>query len=147
MGVRRLDSVGIVVKDLRAAVAFFPVLGLDVEGEAQVSGRWVDRVLGLDGVTSDIVSVRTPDGQGRLELACYRNPPPVDGGLTHAPPNALGLHRVMFRVDDIDGVLARLRAHGAELLGEVVKYEHLYRLCYLRGPEGIILALAEELGG
>jgi len=136
--------VGVVVDDLKGATAFFLELGLELEGEAAVEGRWVDRVVGLDDVRVDIAMVRTPDGHGRLELTKFHTPP-----ATTAEPNAtantLGLRSVMFAVDDIDDVVARLRAHGAELVGEVEQYEDSYRLCYVRGPEGIIVALAEQL--
>jgi len=136
--------VGVVVNDLKGATAFFLELGLELEGEAAVEGRWVDRVVGLDDVRVDIAMVRTPDGHGRLELTKFHTPP-----ATTAEPNAtantLGLRSVMFAVDDIDDVVARLRAHGAELVGEVEQYEDSYRLCYVRGPEGIIVALAEQL--
>ncbi|WP_205718858.1 VOC family protein [Actinomadura sp. WMMA1423] len=141
-----MDNVGIVVDDLGAAVAFFVELGMEVETEAQIEGLWADRTVGLDGVRSDIAMMRTPDGHGKLELTKYRNPAVVGGEAKNPPPNTLGLHRVMFAVDDIDDVVARLRGHGAELLGEVARYGDSYRLCYLRGPEGIIVALAEQLG-
>jgi catechol 2,3-dioxygenase-like lactoylglutathione lyase family enzyme len=144
MTIQRLDNVGIVVDDLPAAIAFFIELGLELEGEATVEGPWVDLVIGLEGVRSDIALLRTPDGHSRLELARYQNPTAVTGSAIQ-PPNTLGLHRVMFTVDDIDDVLARLQNHGAELLGEVAQYENSYRLCYLRGPAGIIVALAQEL--
>lgn len=142
-----MDHVGVVVDDLAAAVAFFVELGLEVEGEGSgsVEGRWVDRVVGLEGVRVDIVFVRTPDGHGRLELTKFHAPPAVSAGST--APNTLGIRRIMFAVDDIDDVVARLRAFGAELVGEVAQYEDKYRLCYVRGPEGIIVALAEETGG
>jgi len=147
MTVQRMDNVGIVVEDLDAAVAFFTELGLELEGEAQVEGLWVDLAVGLDGVRSDIAMMRTPDGHGRLELATYHVPAAVGAEAeSPPPPNTLGLHRVMFAVDDIDDTLARLRVHGAELLGEVAQYEDSYRLCYLRGPAGIIVALAEQIG-
>jgi catechol 2,3-dioxygenase-like lactoylglutathione lyase family enzyme len=139
-----MDNVGIVVDDLDAAVAFFVELGLELEGEASVEGRWVDRVVGLDGVLVDIAMVRTPDGHGRLELTKFHTPAAV-GAQPNAPVNTLGIRRVMFAVDDIEDVLARLRAHGAELVGEVAQYEDSYRLCYVRGPEGILVALAEQL--
>ena len=132
--------------DLAAAVAFFVELGLEVvgDGSASVEGRWVDRVVGLEGVRVDVVFVRTPDGYGRLELTKFHAPPAVSAGST--APNTLGLRRIMFAVDDIDDVVARMRAFGAELVGEVAQYEDMYRLCYLRGQAGIIVALAEELG-
>ena len=139
-----MDNVGIVVDDLKAAVAFFVELGLELEGEATVEGRSVDRVVGLDGVRSDIAMLRTPDGHSRLELSKFHTPPATTAE-PNAPVNRLGMGRIMFAVDDIDEVLARVQAIGAELVGEVVQYEDSYRLCYLRGPEGIILALAEQL--
>jgi catechol 2,3-dioxygenase-like lactoylglutathione lyase family enzyme len=146
MTIQRMDNVAIVVEDLDAAVAFFTELGMALEGKAQIEGRWADRTVGLDGVRSDIAMMRTPDGHGRLELTRYHIPAPVGTQPQNPPPNALGLHRVMFAVDDIDGTVARLRAHGAELLGEVAQYESICRLCYLRGPAGIIVALAEQIG-
>ena len=145
MTIQRMDNVGIVVDDLEAAIAFFVELGMELEGKAQIEGLWADRSVGLDGVRSDIAMMRTPDGHGRLELAKYHTPAAVSAEPENPPPNTLGLHRVMFAVDDIDDVVARLRAHGAELLGELAQYEDSYRLCYVRGPEGIILALAEQL--
>ena len=146
MTIQRMDNVGIVVEDLDAAVAFFTELGMEREGKAQIEGLWADRTVGLDGVRSDIVMMRTPDGHGKLELAKYHTPAAI-GATPHDPsPNTLGLHRVMFAVDDIDDTVARLRAHGADLLGEVAQYEDSYRLCYLRGPAGIIVALAEQIG-
>ena len=144
MTIQRMDNVGIVVDDLKAVTAFFVVLGLELEGEATVEGRWVDRVVGLDGVRNDIAVLRTPDGHSRLELMKFHSPPATTAE-PNAPPNTLGIRRIMFAVDDIDDVLARLQAHGAKLIGEVVQYEDKYRLCYLRGPEGIIVALAEPL--
>jgi catechol 2,3-dioxygenase-like lactoylglutathione lyase family enzyme len=146
MAVQRMDNVGIVVDDLDAAVAFFTELGLEVEGKTQVEGVGVDQTVGLDGVRSDIVMMRTPDGHGKLELSRYNTPAASAPEPENPPPNTLGLHRVMFAVDDIDDTLARLRAHGAELLGEVAQYEGIFRLCYLRGPAGIIVALAEQIG-
>ncbi|WP_220183096.1 VOC family protein [Sphaerisporangium album] len=141
-----MDNVGIVVDDLEAAIAFFVELGMELEGKAQIEGLWADRTVGLDGVRSDIAMMRTPDGHSKLELAKYHTPAVVSAEPQNPPPNTLGLHRVMFAVDDIDDVVARLRAHGAELLGELAQYEDSYRLCYVRGPEGIVVALAEELG-
>ena len=143
--IERMDNVGIVVDDLAPAVAFFKELGLELEGEAQVEGRSVDRLIGLDGVRADIAMMRTPDGHGRLELTKFHSPPAVSAEPNNAPPNTLGIRRIMFAVDDIDDVAARLRAHGAELVGELVQYENSYRLCYVRGPEGILVALAEQL--
>jgi catechol 2,3-dioxygenase-like lactoylglutathione lyase family enzyme len=144
MTIQRMDNVGIVVDDLKAATAFFVELGLELEGEATVEGQWVDRVVGLDGVRCDIAMLRTPDGHGRLELSKVHTPPATTA-QPNAPVNTLGYLRVMFAVDDIDAVVASLRAHGAELVGEVVQYEDKYRLCYVRGPEGILVALAEQL--
>ncbi|MER8039220.1 VOC family protein [Streptomyces hydrogenans] len=146
MALQRMDNVGIVVEDLDAAVAFFVELGLEVEGRAEIEGLFADQAVGLDGVRSEIAMMRTPDGHGRLELAQYHHPEAVGGRSPNPPPNTLGIHRVMYAVDDIDDTLARLRPHGAELLGEVARYEDVYRLCYLRGPSGIIVALAEEIG-
>ncbi|MFB7363138.1 VOC family protein [Streptomyces hydrogenans] len=146
MALQRMDNVGIVVEDLDAAVAFFVELGLEVEGRAEIEGLFADQAVGLDGVRSEIAMMRTPDGHGRLELAQYHHPEVVGGRSPNPPPNTLGIHRVMYAVDDIDDTLARLRPHGAELLGEVARYEDVYRLCYLRGPSGIIVALAEEIG-
>jgi catechol 2,3-dioxygenase-like lactoylglutathione lyase family enzyme len=145
MTIQRMDNVGIVVDDLEAAIAFFGELGMELEGKAQIEGRWADRTVGLDGVRSDIAMMRTPDGHSKLELAKYHTPAAVRAEPANPPPNMLGLHRVMFAVDDIEDVVARLRPHGAELLGELAQYEDSYRLCYLRGPAGIIIALAEQL--
>jgi catechol 2,3-dioxygenase-like lactoylglutathione lyase family enzyme len=144
MAIQRMDNIGIVVDDLEAATAFFVELGLELEGEAPVEGPWVDRVVGLDGVRCDIAMVRTPDGHSRLELTKFHTPAAVSAG-PDAPANTLGLRRIMFAVDDIADVLARLQAHGGELVGEVAQYEDSYRLCYVRGPAGIIVALAEQL--
>jgi len=130
MAVQRMDNVGIVVDDLDAAVAFFTELGMELEGKAQIEGPWADRTVGLDGVRSEIAMLRAPDGHGRLELARYHTPAAVAAGPEHPPPNTL----------------ARLRGHGAELLGEVAQYEGIFLLCYLRGPAGIIVALAEQIG-
>ncbi|HEY0830596.1 MAG TPA: VOC family protein [Candidatus Dormibacteraeota bacterium] len=146
MTIQRMDNVGIVVDDLDAAVAFFTELGMELEGKAQVEGLWADRAVGLHGVRSDIAMMRTPDGHGKLELSRYRAPAASGAEPENPPPNTLGLHRVMFTVDDIDDTVTRLRAHGAELLGEVAQYENTHRLCYLRGPAGIIVALAEQIG-
>ncbi|MCC2629481.1 MAG: sle [Thermomicrobiales bacterium] len=143
--IKRMDNVGIVVDDLEAAIAFFVELGMELEGKAQIEGLWADRTVGLDGVRSDIAMMRTPDGHGRLELAKYHAPAAVSAEPANPPPNTLGLHRVMFAVEDIEDVLARLRTHGAELVGELAQYENTYRLCYVRGPEGIIVALAEQI--
>ena len=145
MTIRRLDHVSVVVDDLTAAIAFFTELGMTLEGQTSVEGEWVDRVNGLEDVQADIVMMRTPDGHGRLELTKFRNPKPVETSPENASPNALGLRTVMFTVESVDNTVGRLRAHGAELIGEVVQYEDKYRLCYMRGPAGIIVALAEEL--
>ena len=145
MTLRRMDNVLIVVDDLEAAKAFFTELGMELEGEATNEGPSVDRVVGLDDVRADIAMMRTPDGHGRVELAKFHTPPAVRTEPEGAPANALGIRRIMFAVDDLDDVLARLRNHGAELVGEVVQYGDNYRLCFLRGPEGIMLALAEQL--
>jgi catechol 2,3-dioxygenase-like lactoylglutathione lyase family enzyme len=141
----RMDNVLIVVDDLKAAIAFFAELGLELEGEYTVEGEWVDRIVGLDGVRSDIAMMRTPDGHGRLELDKFHTPTAVRAEPEDAPVNTLGIRRIMFAVDDIDEVLARLRIRGAELVGDVAQYEDSYRLCYVRGPEGIIIALAQQL--
>ncbi|MFE9017702.1 VOC family protein [Streptomyces sp. NPDC007808] len=141
-----MDNVGIVVDDLEAAVAFFTDLGMELEGEARIEGVVADRMLGLDGVRSAIAMMRTPDGHGKLELTQFHNPAAISAGPPDPPPHTLGLHRVMFAVDDIDDTITRLRRHGAELLGEVARYENAYRLCNLRGPSGIIVALAERIG-
>ena len=140
-----MDNVGIVVDDLAAAIAFFVELGLELEGEAPVEGRSVDRLVGLEGVRADIAMMRTPDGHSRLELTKFHRPMAISSQPKEAPANTLGIRRIMFAVEDIEDVVARLRAHGAELVGEVVQYEDSYRLCYLRGPEGILIALAEPL--
>ena len=145
MTIKRLDHVSVVVVDLAAAIAFFTALGMTIEGEAPVEGPWVDRVNGIEGVQVDIVMMRTPDGHGRLELTKFRNPKLVEIEPAIAPPNTLGLRSVMFTVESLDDTVARLRANGAELVGEVAQYEDRYRLCYMRGPAGIIVALAEEL--
>lgn len=140
-----MDNVGVVVDDLAAAIAFFVELGLELEGEAPVEGRWVDRVVGLDGVRADIAMMRTPDGHGRLELMKFHRPLAAVAEPKNAPANTLGIRRIMFAVENIEDVLARLLAHGAELVGGLERYENSYRLCYLRGPEGILIALAEQL--
>src|SRR4026208_36355 len=145
MTIKRLDHVSVVVDDLAAAIAFFTTLGMTLEGEAPIEGPAVDRLNGIENVQADIAMMRTPDGHGRLELTKFRNPKLVDIEPAIAPPNALGLRSVMFAVDSVDDTVARLRAHGAELVGEVAQYEDKYRVCYVRGPAGIIVALAEEL--
>lgn len=145
MTIKRLDHVSVVVDDLAAAIAFFTALGMTLEGEMRVEGPWVDRVNGLESVQVDIVMMRTPDRHGRLELTKFRNPKLVEIEPAIAPPNTLGLRSVMFTVESVDDTVAGLRANGAELIGEVAQYEDKYRLCYVRGPAGIIVALAEEL--
>jgi catechol 2,3-dioxygenase-like lactoylglutathione lyase family enzyme len=140
-----MDHVSVVVEDLAAATAFFAELGMEAEGEAPIEGRWVDRVNGIDGIRVTIVMMRTPDGHGKLELTKFHAPELVAAEPQNAPPNTLGLRSVMFAVDDLDDVVARLRPHGGELIGEIVQYEEYYRLCYLRGPAGIIVSLAEQL--
>jgi catechol 2,3-dioxygenase-like lactoylglutathione lyase family enzyme len=146
MTLQRMDNVLIVVEDLEAAKAFFAELGMELEGEATNEGRSVDRVVGLNDVRADLAMMRTPDGHGRLELTKFHTPPAVRAEPENAPANALGIRRIMFAVDDIDDVVARLRNHGAELVGEIAQYEDIYRLCFLRGPEGIMIGLAEQLG-
>ena len=145
MTIQRMDNVLIVVEDLEAATAFFAELGMELEAETTVEGPWVDRTVGLNDVRADIAMMRTPDGHSRLELAKFHTPPAVRAEPESAPANALGIRRIMFAVDDIDDVVARLRSHGAELVGEIAQYEDLYRLCFLRGPEGIVIGLAEQL--
>jgi catechol 2,3-dioxygenase-like lactoylglutathione lyase family enzyme len=145
MTLQRMDHVSVVVDDLEAAQAFFVELGLELEGEAPIEGPWVDLVNGLEHVRVDIAMMRTPDGHGRLELTKFRTPAAISAEPKNAPPNTLGLRSIMFAVDDMEEVLARLRPHGAELLGDLAQYEDSYRLCYVRGPAGIIVALAEQL--
>ena len=146
MAIQRMDNVGIVVDDLEAAVAFFIELGLVLEGETTVEGSWVDRTVGLDGVKCDVAMLRTPDGHSRLELSKFHAPAVIRRTPEQAPVNALGYLRVMFAVDDLRDALKRLQARGATLVGEVVQYEDAYLLCYVRGPDGIIVGLAEPLG-
>ena len=145
MTIKRLDHISVVVDDLQAAIAFFTALGMTVEGEAPIEGPWVDRVNGIENIRVDIVMMRTPDGNGKLELTKFRSPKLVEIEPAVVPPNALGLRSIMFAVESVDEAVTRLRSHGGELIGEVVQYENLYRLCYMRGPAGIIVALAEEL--
>jgi len=146
MTIQRMDNVLIVVEDIDVVIAFFIELGMELEGKAPVEGRWVERVIGIDDVRQDVAMLRTPDGHGRIELAMFHAPKAIRPEPTDAPANTLGIRRVMFAVDDIDTVVARLLARGAELVGEIVRYEDVYRLCYVRGPEGIVIGLAEELG-
>src|SRR5918993_4202419 len=145
MTIKRMDNVLIVVDDLEAVVAFFAELGMELEGETQVEGPWVDRTVGLDGVRADITMLRTPDGHGRVELTKFHTPPAVRAEPENAPANTLGIRRIMFAVEGLDDVVARLRTHGAELVGEIAQYEDSYRLCFVRGPEGFIVGLAEQL--
>lgn len=140
-----MDNVLIVVEDLEAAKAFFAELGMELEGETTVEGSWVGSVIGLDDVRADIAMMRTPDGHNRVELTRFHTPPAVRAEPEDAPANALGIRRLMFAVDDIDDVVARLRNHGAELVGEIAQYKDIYRLCFLRGPERILIGLAEQL--
>ncbi len=145
MTIQRIDHVGIVVEDLADAVAFFVELGLELQGQAPVEGDWVDRIVGLDGVRAQIAMLATPDGHGRLELTKF-HAPSTDSGDRRAPANAAGIRHIAFAVEDIDAVLARLRAHGAELVGELGRYQDSYILCYVRGPAGIIVELAQPIG-
>jgi catechol 2,3-dioxygenase-like lactoylglutathione lyase family enzyme len=145
MSVKRMDNVGIVVEDIDAAIAFFTELGLELEGRAPIEGDWADGVTGLHGQRVEIAMMRTPDGHSRLELSRFLAPPVVADHRT-APVNALGYLRVMFTVEDIDDTLARLEKRGAKLVGKLVQYEDMYRLCYIRGPEGILIGLAQQLG-
>jgi catechol 2,3-dioxygenase-like lactoylglutathione lyase family enzyme len=146
MTLQRMDNVLIVVDDLEAAKAFFAELGMELEGEAVNEGPSVDRVVGLDDVRADIAMMRTPDGHGRIELSKFHTPPAVRAEPEDAPANALGIRRIMFAVEDVDDVVARLRGHGGELVGQIAQYEDSYRLCFIRGPEGFIVGLAEQLG-
>ena len=145
MALKRMDNVGIVVENLEPAIDFFRELGLELEGRATIEGEWAGRVTGLGDQRVEIAMLRTPDGHGRLELSRFLTPPTV-ADHRNAPVNALGYLRVMFAVDDLDETLARLREHGAQLVGEVVQYKDAYRLCYIRGPEGLLIGLAQKLG-
>lgn len=144
MALKRMDNVGVVVEDLDKTIGFFRELGLELEGRATIEGEWAGRVTGLGNQHVEIAMMRTPDGHSRLELSRFITPP-VIADHRKAPVNALGYLRVMFTVDDLDETLARLQVHGAELVGEVVEYQDVYRLCYIRGPEGLLLGLAQEL--
>lgn len=146
MTLLRMDNVAIVVEDLDAALAFFAEIGLEIEGRSQIEGVWADQTVGLDGVRSEIVMMRTSEGGSLLELTKYHAPTAVSPHPAVPAPNTLGLHRIMFAVDDIDATIAGLRKHGGEVLREVAQYEDTYRLCYLRGPAGIIVALAQQIG-
>ncbi|MEU8076622.1 VOC family protein [Catellatospora citrea] len=145
MAVHRMDNVGIVVDDLDTAVAFFTELGMELEGRMPIEGSWAGKVVGIDGTRTEVAMMRVPNAAGRLELVTYHHPKAITPEPKVTPANTLGLHRVMFAVDDLEDTLARLRPHGAELVGEVTRYEDSYLLCYLRGPSGVILALAEQL--
>ena len=145
MTIQRMDHVGIVVDDLAAATEFFAELGLVLQGEGPVEGRWVDRVVGLDGVRSEIAMLQTPDGHARLELSKFHTPS-TQAGNRHAPANTPGIRHILFVVEDIHGIVAGLRARGTELVGEVESYKDSYRLCYVRGPEETIIELAEQIG-
>jgi len=145
MAIQRMDNVLIVVDDLEAVIAFFVELGMELEGKFPVEGPWVDRVIGIDGAQQDIAMLRTPDGHGRVELAKFHTPKAISAEPKPAPSNTLGIRRIMFAVDDIKDVIARLQTHGAELVGEVARFEDSYLLCYVRGPEGIVVGLAEQL--
>ncbi|MDJ0380404.1 VOC family protein [Streptomyces sp. G-G2] len=145
MAIHRMDNVLIVVDDLDAVISFFVELGMELEGKGPLEWRGAERVIGLDDVRQDVAMLRIPDGQGRVELAKFHQPKAISPDPKDAPANTLGIRRIMFAVDDIDDVVARLLAHGAELVGEIVRYEDIYRLCYVRGPEGIVVGLAEEL--
>src|ERR1700743_738389 len=144
MGLKRMDNVGIVVDDLAATIDFFREVGLELEGRATIEGEWAGRVTGLGDQRVEIAMMRTPDGPGRIELS-RSLPPPAVADPRNAPVNALGYLRVMFAVDDIDETLERLRKRGAQVVGEVVRYQNAYRLCYIRGPEGLLIGLAQEL--
>ena len=146
MSLKRMDNILIVVDDLETVKAFFLELGMELEGETTVEGASVDRLIGLENVRATLSLLRTPDGHGRIELDKFHTPDAVRSGPERTPVNALGLRRIMFAVDDLDDVVARLLAKGAELVGEVVQYEKSYRLAYVRGPEGIIVGLSEQLG-
>jgi catechol 2,3-dioxygenase-like lactoylglutathione lyase family enzyme len=145
MRVQRMDHVGVVVDDLEAATAFFVELGFQLQGRGQVEGEWAGRIIGLEDVQTELAMLEAPDGGGRLELIKFHSPPSQDGNAG-APANARGIRHLSFRVDDVDAAVAGVRAHGAELVGEVVRYGDAFRLCYVRGPEGIIVELAEPLG-
>jgi catechol 2,3-dioxygenase-like lactoylglutathione lyase family enzyme len=141
-----MDNVGVVVEDLDAAVAFFTELGLELEGRAQIEGRWAELTVGIDAMRSEIAMMRTPDGHSKVELATYHAPGLVRGQPENPPANTLGFQRMMFAVDDIHDTVARLRGHGGELLGEIAQYEDVFLLCYLRGPAGVVIGLAEQIG-
>ena len=145
MAILRMDNILLVVQDLEGAIAFFTELGMELEGRMPVEGPWVDRAIGIDGARGEIATMRTPDGHGRIELDKFHTPEAIVPEPGPATVNAIGYRRVMFAVDDIDEVVTRLQRHGAELVDEIVQYEDAYRLCYVRGPDGILVGLAEEL--
>ncbi|HEX2765406.1 MAG TPA: VOC family protein [Candidatus Limnocylindria bacterium] len=145
MGLVRMDNVLLVVEDIEAAIAFFTELGMELEGRAELQGPWVDGVIGIDGAHDEVAMMRTPDGHGRIELTRFFTPPAVGPSPGELPTNALGYRRIMFAVDDLDDTLERLRAHGAEIVRDVVQYEDAYRLCFVRGPEGVLIGLAQPL--
>ncbi|MFK4247248.1 VOC family protein [Micromonospora chokoriensis] len=145
MAIQRMDNVLIVVEDLDAVIAFFVELGMEVEGRGPIEGRWVERVIAVDDVRQEVAILRTPDGHGKVELAMFHTPKAISAEPRDAPANTLGIRRIMFAVDDVEDTIARLRGHGAELVGEVERYEDIFLLCYVRGPEGIVVGLAEEL--
>ncbi|HEY7625743.1 MAG TPA: VOC family protein [Ilumatobacteraceae bacterium] len=146
MAIQRMDNVLIVVDDIDAVISFFVELGMELEGKGPIEGEWVERIIGIHDVRQDVAMLRTPDGHGRIELTMFHTPKAMTPEPKDPPANTLGIRRVMFAVDDIDDVVARLQSHGAELVGEVVQYENVYRLCYVRGPEGIVVGLAEQIG-
>lgn len=145
MAIQRMDNVLIVVEDLDAVISFLVEIGMELEGKGPVEGPWVDSVIGIEGARQDVAMLRTPDGSGRVELASFHTPKAVRSEPVDAPANTLGIRRIMFAVDDLDDTVARLRARGAELVGDIARYEDLYRLCYVRGPEGIVVGLAQQL--
>jgi len=145
MAIKRMDNILIVVEDLDAVISFFTELGMELEGRTTVQGPWVDRIVALENVRSDIAIMRTPDGHSRIELDKFHSPKPIRTDAEDAPVNTMGIRRIMFAVDDLEEITARLLAHGAALVGEIVNYEDCYKLCYIRGPEGIMVALAEEV--
>ena len=145
MALLRMDNVLVVVEDLESAIAFFSELGMELEGRMDIEGEWADRVIGIDGAHDTIAMMRTPDGHSRIELTQFHRPPAVGPNPKELPTNALGYRRIMFAVDDLDDTLARLRPHGAELVRDIVEYEDVYRLCFIHGPSGIIIGLAQPL--
>jgi catechol 2,3-dioxygenase-like lactoylglutathione lyase family enzyme len=145
MAVLRMDNVGVVVEDLDAAIAFFTELGLELEGRAQIEGRWAELTVGIDDMRSEIAMLRTPDGHSKVELAKYHRPEAIRSDPEKPPANTLGFQRMMFAVDDIHDTVARLRGHGGELLGEIAQFESMFLLCYLRGPAGVVIGLAEQI--